>query len=302
MFKNILVPLDGSKLAETALPYAISFGRHFNAPVTLLHVIEKDAPQEVHKDHHLTRPDEAEQYLTSLAQKGFPEDVEVEAHVHSAEVKDVAASIIQIANEEFKPDLIVLCAHGQSGFRDLIFGSIAQKVLAGGQIPILLVQSRTAESRPFTLRRIFVPLDSDSVHDDSLPFAEQLATAYDAEIYLLTVIPTYSTLSGEKAAASSMLPATTTALLDIQEETLKEHLQTHLDDLLKRGFKASAEVARGDPATLIAETAARVGADLILLSTHRRAGMGAFWARSVAPNVVRKTRIPVFLIPHRDQE
>ena len=97
-----------------------------------------------------------------------------------------------------------------------------------------------------------------------------------------------------------MLPVTSTAILDIQEETLKDHLQTHLDDLVARGFKASAEVARGDPAALIAETASRVGADLILLSTHRRAGMGAFWARSVAPNVVRKTRIPVFLIPHSD--
>lgn len=116
MFKNILVPLDGSKLAETALPFAISFSRHFNAPVTLLHVIEKDAPQEIHKDHHLTKPDEADEYLKSLAQKGFPEDIKVVTHVHSAEVKDVAASIIQHANEEFKPDLIVLCAHGQAGF------------------------------------------------------------------------------------------------------------------------------------------------------------------------------------------
>jgi nucleotide-binding universal stress UspA family protein len=97
-----------------------------------------------------------------------------------------------------------------------------------------------------------------------------------------------------------MLPFTSAAILDIQEEALKEHLQTHLDDLLKRGFQATAEIARGDPAALIVETAEHVGADLILLSTHRRAGMGAFWARSVAPNVVRKTRIPVFLIPHSD--
>jgi nucleotide-binding universal stress UspA family protein len=301
VFKNILVPLDGSKLAETALPYAISFSRNFSAPVMLLHIIEKDAPQEVHKDHHLTKSDEAEQYLNSIAKKAFPEDVKVETHVHAAEVKDVAASIIQHATEEFKPDLIVLCAHGQSGFRDLIFGNIAQQVLAGGQIPLLLIQSRVAESRPFSPRRIFVPLDSESVHDDSLPFAELLAKAYDAEIYLLTVIPTYGTLSGEKAAVSSLLPVTSAAILDIQEEAMKEHLQTHLDDLLNRGFNATAEIARGDPATLISETAGRVGADLILLSTHRRAGMGAFWARSVAPNVVRKTRIPVFLIPHTDR-
>ncbi len=300
MFKNILVPLDGSNLAETALPPAISLASKLNAPVTLLHIIEKGAPQEVHKDRHLRKPDEAEAYLKSLAQKAFPLGMKVETHVHTAEVKDVPASIIRHASEEFNPDLIVMCAHGQSGFRDLIFGNIAQQVIAGGQTPLLLVQSRSAESRPFNLRRILVPLDSESVHDDSLPYAEQLAKAYDAEIYLLNVIPTYSTLSGEKAAASSMLPSTATAFLDLQEEAGKEHLQVHLDELIKNGYKARAEVARGDPATVIVETASRVHADVMLLSTHRRAGMGAFWARSVAPNVVRKTRIPVLLIPRRE--
>lgn len=300
MFKNILVPLDGSKLAEAALPYAVSIGQNFEAGVTLLHIIEKDAPQEVHKDHHITKSDEADQYLRSIAQQAFPESMKVETHVHTAEVINVAASIVQHAQKEFNPDLIVLCAHGQSGVRDLIFGNIAQQVLAGGDTPLLLIQPKAADSKPVALRRIFVPLDSESIHDDSLPYAEKLAQAYNAEIYLLTVIPTFQTLSGEKAAASSMLPATTAALLEIQEETGKEHLQTHLDELFDKGFNAKAEIVRGDPAASIVETAARVGADLILLSTHRRAGIGAFWARSVAPNVVRKTRIPVFLIPHSD--
>jgi nucleotide-binding universal stress UspA family protein len=263
MFKNILVPLDGSNLAETALPAAASLAGTLGATITLLHVIEKDALQAV----------------------------------HTAEVKDVAESIVQHTTEEFKPDLIIMCAHGQGGFRDVIFGNIAQQVLAGGQTPILLVQPESAESRPFAIRRILVPLDSESIHDDCLPCVLELAKAYDAEIYLLTVIPTYGTLSGEKAAASSMLPATAAAFLDIKEETGKEHLQTHLDELNNAGYKVTAEISRGDPATVITETAKRVEADLIILSTHRKAGMEAFWARSVAPNVVRWSKIPVLLLP-----
>jgi nucleotide-binding universal stress UspA family protein len=219
-------------------------------------------------------------------------------HVHTAQVKDVAASIVEHATNEFKPDLIVMCAHGKSGFRDLIFGNIAQQVLAGGQTPIFLIQPESADARPFEIRRILVPLDSESVHDDSLPFAERLAEFYDAELHLLTVIPTFGTLSGELAAASSMLPATTNAYLDIKEEATREHLQTHLDELLERGFSVRAEIARGDPAAVITRTAEGIHADLLLLSTHRRAGMGAFWARSVAPNVVRHTRISVLLVPH----
>ena len=300
MFKNILVPLDGSKLAETATAPAASLAETLDAPITLLHIIEKDAPQEVHSDHHLTQADEAVSYLKDVASKAFAKNLIVDTHVHTAEVQDVAASIIQHASEEFNPDLIVMCAHGHSGFRDLVFGNIAQQVLAGGQTPLLLLQPKSAESRPFTLRRLLVPLDSESVHDESLHFALELAKAYNAELYLLTVIPTYGTLTGKEAAVSSMLPATSTAFLDIQEETAKEHLQSHLNEFIATGYNVNAEIGRGDPAEVIVNTAARVGADLILLSTHRKAGMNAFWARSVAPNVVKKTHIPLLLVPMKE--
>lgn len=301
MFKNILVPLDGSKLAESALPPAASLSGVLNARVTLLHIIEKDAPKEVHSEHHLTRPEEADAYLKDVATKFFPKDAKVVTHVHTAEVKDVAASIVEHATEEFKPDLIVMCAHGRGGFRDVIFGNIAQQVLAGGGTPIFLIQPQTAETRPFEIRRILVPLDSESIHDDSLPYAEWLAHAYDAELHLLTVIPTFGTLTGEKAAASSMLPGTATAYLEIKEDTAKEHLQTHLDDFINKGYKVNAEIARGDPASVITKTGEKTHADLILLSTHRRAGMNAFWARSVAPNIVRQTKISVLLVPHGEK-
>lgn len=300
MFKNILVPLDGSKLAEAAVPPAISLAQTLGAPITLLHIIEKDAPQEVHSDRHLTKADEAASYLKNIAAKASAGNLKIETHVHTAEVKDVAASIVRHASEEFNPDLIVMCAHGHSGFRDLVFGNIAQQVLAGGQTPLLLLRPKSAETHPFTLRRLLVPLDSESVHDESLHYALELAKAYKAELYLLTVIPTYGTLTGEEAAVSSMLPATASALLDIQEETAKEHLQGHLDEFLAAGYNVNAEIGRGDPAEIIVSTAARVGADLILLSTHRKAGMKAFWARSVAPNVVKKTHIPLLLVPLKE--
>jgi nucleotide-binding universal stress UspA family protein len=300
MFKNILVPLDGSKLAEAAVPPAVSLAHTLGAPITLLHLIEKDAPQEVHSDRHLTKADEAATYLKNVAAKASRDDLKIETHVHTAEVQDVAASIIRHASEEFNPDLIVMCAHGHSGFRDLVFGNIAQQVLAGGETPLLLLRPQTAETKPFTLRHLLVPLDSESVHDESLRYALELAKAYKAELYLLTVIPTFGTLTGPEAAVSSMLPTTSAAFLDIQEETAKEHLQGHLDDFLKAGYNVNAEIARGDPAEVIVNTAARIGADMILLSTHRKAGMNAFWSRSVAPNVLKKTHIPLLLVPLKE--
>lgn len=302
MFKRILVPLDGSKLAEAAIPAAASLAKTLNAPVTLLHIIEKDAPQEIHKDHHITQADEASAYLQKVAKRDFPVDTKVDSHVHTAAVKDVAASIVEHAITEFQPDLIVMCTHGNSGVRELLFGSIAQQVVAQGITPLLLIKPGIDTSSTFKLDRILVPLDSGPVHDDSLPVTQELANAYRSEIYLLTVIPTFSTVAGETAAASSLLPATTSALLDIDVENAEADLRAHLDELKQAGFQVTAEIARGDPATEIVNLSEKLNADLVVLTTHRKAGAAAFWARSVAPNVTRKTHIPILLIPLREQQ
>ncbi|MBI1855226.1 MAG: universal stress protein [Chloroflexi bacterium] len=259
MFKNILVPLDGSKLSEASLGPASLLAQKLKAHITLLHVIEQDAPSEVHKERHLTRPDEAEAYLKDAAQRAFPSDIKVETHVHTAPVSDVAKSIIDHITE-FKPDLIVICAHGHSGIRDVLIGSIAQQIVAHGAAPLLLVKP---DSPRFQLDRILIPLDPDSQHDNSLPVAKSFGTTFGAKLHLLSVIPTFSTLAGEQAAA----------------------------------IKVFAEVARGDPARGIVKIAELSGADLIILTTHRKAGIGAFWARSVAPKVAQKTKMPLLLIP-----
>lgn len=294
MFKQILLPLDGSHLAEAALPAALSLSEKLDAYITLLHVIELNAPEVVHNEPHLSRPEEAGAYLENLVQQS--PKAQAKWHVHNTQVKNVTASIVEHV-EEFKPDLIIMCAHGRSGIRDMLFGGIAQQVLAKGMTPLLLLQPMTSQRKSFKLRRILLPLDSESLHDDSLPMAKYLAKAYEAELHLLCVIPTFTTLAGEQAAASSILPATTNALLDIKEEHAKDHLQEHLNELIKEGFHTSAEIARGDPTQTIVNVAERSKADLIMLSTHRKAGIDAFWAHSVAPNVVRRTRIPTLLIP-----
>ncbi len=296
MFKHILVPLDGSKLAEAALPAAVSLALTFKIPVTLLHVIEEDAPSEIHHDRHLTDANEAKAYLAGIAKNEFPPIVRVELHVHTSPVADVARSIVDHSSDEIQPDIIILCSHGKSGVRDLVFGNIAQQVAAASGIPVLLIKPfETATT--FHLNHILVPLDNESVHDKALPTAEILAKAYEAELNLLCVIPTLGTLSGEQAAVSNVLPATSTAYLEISEEIAKDHFQEHLNTFKNKNILATAEIARGDPAIIIGKTAESLGSDLILFGTHGHAGMDAFWNRSVAANVARRTKIPLLLIP-----
>lgn len=300
MFKHILVPLDGSKLAEAALPAARSLVKTFKAPVTLLHIIEQDAPQEIHRDRHLTEAGEANAYLARIAKRAFPPKSKVELHVHTAPVADVARSIVDHSSDELQPDLIILCSHGNSGMHELVFGNIAQEVAAASGTPVLLIKPGNSKS-PFRLKHILVPLDNESVHDQALPMAEALAKAYASELNLVCVIPTLGTLAGEQAAVSNMLPATAAAYLDIAEEIAQEHFQGHLNAFEKEHLPATAEIARGDPATVIVKTADRLAADLIIFGTHGRVGLDAFWNRSVAANVARRTGIPILLIPLFDE-
>ena len=297
MFKHLLVPLDGSRLAEAALPFAASLGETLDAKVTLLHVIEKDAPDQVHREHHLRATKEANAYLAEVAGRAFPKKAKVDWHVHARAVPDVVDSIVLHAQKDFQPDLIVLCSHGRSGMRDIVSSSIAQQVVAASTIPVLLIKPReTKPARP-TFRKILVPLDNESAHDQSVPIAMALARAYRSEINMICVIPTLTTLSGEKAVAGTLLPGTAAAYLEMTEENARQHFREHLEEFKTAHIPAQATIARGDPAPVIVKSAQSMEADLILFATHGSAGFEAFWRGSVTANVARQTEIPLLLIP-----
>lgn len=297
MFKNVLVPLDGSNLAESVLPVAISLAQKLSSHITLLHIIEQDAPAEVHNDHHITAVEEAQTYLDQIREKSFKRfSIPVDIHVHEDPEANVSQSIIEHASDEFRPDLILLCSHGKGGMRNLLFGNIAQQVLAASRIPVLVI--KPAESPTiFDLNQILLPLDNESNHDQALPYAKKLARVYHAQLTLLCVVPTLGTDSGLHAAAGAMLPATAKAYLEMAEEIANEHLDKHVKELTTSRIKARSQVSRGDPAATILEQAVTQNTDLIIFGTHGHAGLDAFWNRSVAASVAARTQVPILLVP-----
>ena len=159
MFKHILVPLDGSSLAEDVLGAVESFGRHLGSRVTLLHVVEQEAPKRVHGETHLGDVSEALAYLEGIAESLAEAGIEVETHVHERSVADVPAAIDAHAHE-YDADLIAMCKHGRSGIRQRLVGSIAQHILRGGGTPMLLRTPRSSGERsPFELNDVLVPID-----------------------------------------------------------------------------------------------------------------------------------------------
>lgn len=299
MFKQLLVPLDGSMLAEAAIPVAAELSRKLQAEVTLLHVIEKNAPEEVHGQRHLTQEEDAKAYLESIAKTKFASSTRVTFHVHTEEVSQVAHSIVEHSGE-FAPDLIILCAHGEGGIHDFVLGSIPQQVIAAGSIPVLLLQPEEGdEIWTGSFERLLVALDGEPEHDASLNIASELAQEIGAGLHLVRVVPTLSTLKAEDAATGTLLPVTTNAILDLGEDEAVDYLDSKLDFLKAKGIKASAEVERGDPAQEVVKSATDQNVDMIILGTHGKKGMGALWAGSVAPLIVARTHLPVLLIPVR---
>src|SRR5512136_625394 len=128
MFQHLLVPLDGSRLAETVLPMVAFLASKAAARVTLLHVVERDAPATVHGDTHLISADDAERYFERIARDRLPPELAVHWHVHRRQIADVAHSLADHA-DELQPDLIVMVTHGRRRLMQWISGTIPQQVV-----------------------------------------------------------------------------------------------------------------------------------------------------------------------------
>ncbi len=293
---TILIPLDGSRLAESVLPAAEALGRRFQSRFSLVHVIEKGTPATVHGERHLAVVPEAKAYLATVAERLQPLAVEITCHVHEEEQGNVAKSIVEHA-DEIDADLVLMCAHGRGGLRDLLFGSIAQQAMRWGRRSILLIQPRSGGPEPpFEIERILVPLDGTSAHEPSLPMALRLAAGFGAELRLLVVVPTIGTLSGEQARSARTLPGTMRAVLELAQEGGQDYLEQALARVRAAGAPVSGEIVRGDPVPAVVGQAAKWDADLIVLASHGRRGLDALFSGSVAPRVTDRLTRPLLLV------
>lgn len=296
-FSKILVPLDGSRLAEAVLPVVTSMARAFKASLSLLHVLEQGAPETVHGERHLTDARSAEEYLAQVAAGCDCEGLSVALHVHPNPERDVVASILGHAGE-FGADLIVLATHGWGGMRDLLVGSVAQQVLKRGTVPVLLVKPSPEHPTvaPYPVRRLLVPLDGTRAHDDAvLPVVEDVARAFGAEARLMLVVPTLETVSADQAPIARLTPQATAAALDLEQQDAAAYLGQLARQLRGKGVSASAEVRRGDPVGTVLDVASE-DADLVIMSTHARAGLEALWSASVGSKLLQRLRPPLLLV------
>jgi len=295
-FTRLLVPLDGSHLAEAVLPLAERLAAACGATLVLLHVVERAAPADVHGERHLTSAPEARAYLEAVANLLRARGLAVETHAHDAPEGDVARSVAAHRQEEHA-DLIVLCTHGHGRMRDLLFGRIAQQVLRRDATPVLLVRPGDDGGPPaFEPRRVLVPLDGTAAAEAALPLARELAAALHAGLHLVIVVATRGTMRGDRQAVATLLPSAARATLDLEHEGALEYLDGLAGGLGATGLTVTTEVRRGDVASALADEAAEPGVGLVVVATHGHAGLQAIWAGSVVAQLLDRTRAPILLL------
>lgn len=148
MYRRLLVPLDGSSLAEEALPHALNLARRFGSELVLLRVIISPyaivAPDLVLAGTDPNLPElnqQAQQYLDSVATQ-LPGAESARTIVCEG---PVAEAILEHA-AALDVDLIIMSTHGRGGVSRWVYGSVAERVLQGSVCPVLLIRSVAAKS------------------------------------------------------------------------------------------------------------------------------------------------------------
>jgi nucleotide-binding universal stress UspA family protein len=190
MFRTILVPLDGSQLAEVVLPHANALAKAFDASLWLVRVIESTADEEMQPvdplQWQITKR-EAETYLEKTAELLRINGITTEYSILEGKT---AGRIVEFAeNQEI--DLILLSSHGKSGLSRWNISSITRKIIQNAKRSTMIVrayESPDTRLERFHYHRILVPLDGSLRAEYVLPIASMIARHQGAEMLMVHVV------------------------------------------------------------------------------------------------------------------
>ena len=275
MINHILVPLDGSTLAECVLPHVAAIAPVTHARVTLLHILQqpqngRSTPAIDPVEWHLQKQN-AEKYLQDISNRLS------EAGILGAESVllegSPAGSIIDFAHNN-NVDLIVLSTHGNSGISGWNVSSVVQKILLRSYTSALLVRAylpSAVETTKLRYKRLLVGIDGSARSEFVLPFAINLAQFHKAQLILETVI--------EKPRLIKRLPPSE-ELAELVNHFVERNYQaaTHYLKQLRAQFstkemKIKTHISTGDNAiAVLHDVAEETNPDLVLLTAHGETG------------------------------
>lgn len=292
MIKKILVPLDGSPMAEAVLPLVTTLAQAEKAEVELITVL---APIAIWNAAASTIRWDAEEEAAREYVEAKARDLEKQGiKAHSNVAYGQASYAIYDAARDLKVDFIAMTTHGRSGITRFVLGSVADKLLHSSA-PLLLVRPGDEKSIKHTtaadIRKVLVPLDGSELSLTAIPAAEEMARIFDARIALCGVVTT------DWIAYSGMeTPVLYQDVMDSMKEATQNNLEETAAAIKRRGYDVDCFVGIGGPADEIQRIATEQGAGMIVMSTHGRSGPRRWVMGSVADAVVRDTHLPCLLV------
>ena len=300
-FNRILVPIDFSRLSLKAIPYALAISRQFGAEVHLLHVtdVTQQPPPSLLTLPVVPQTEWDQRFLKRL--KALVLKYRTDCKVSALEPRTgVAYEEICAAARDLKADLIVVATHGYTGYKRIMLGSTAERVIQHSTCPVLVVRGHAShwngagEARTrtgFRLAKILIPTDFSDCSNTAFTYASALARDFNAELRLVHVINPHWYPFGDKY--SSLEAA---RLIEEGSRAAQRQMRSMA---ATSNVRYSVRVVHGSPAIEICH-ATNEDADLIVISTHGRTGIGHVLMGSVAEHVVRYAHSPVLVIPaHR---
>ncbi len=308
MYDRILVPLDGSRLAEQVLPYVTRISMGMGIPVHLIQVIptapEMVMADPVHGSHRseITELafDQTINYLNNILETIDGAEVEVTHEVCEGEP---ASRIVEEADKS-PATLVAMCTHGRSGVARWLMGSVTNKVLHSTKNPMLIIRSHIGGDPEGSakLETIIVPVDGSSLAEQVIPHVAALANALDLGVTLLRVANTAEEFSA--AAGYQRLDGISALHVQNFEGMAKQAGNQALDYLkgleasLRRQGIASVDhrIERGQAAHAIVNVAVETPDNLVAMTTHGRSGPARWALGSVTERVVRHSGDPVLVV------
>jgi nucleotide-binding universal stress UspA family protein len=292
---TVVVALDGSALAERALPYAEALARARGARLVLVRVAAAPSSPDLDavEDHLAAACEVADAYLLAVVGRLEAEAPDLAGRTDAVAVParhgSVTDALRQTARER-GADFLVLATHGRSGWGRWLYGSVADAVLRRADVPVLLVPA--ACEHAWTIARagrVLVPLDGSAFAEAALPAAADLAAAFGAHLELLQVV--------ERLPYPHGVPYTPVALKPAAElRAAREYLDRAATTLRERGRPVTVRAEVGPVGRTIAAVARERDADLIVMATHGRGGATRLVLGSTAAGVLHLSGSPVLLV------
>lgn len=300
MFAKILVPLDGSPLAQSALPPALALASATDAPLTLLSVVP---PTQLLPDYNI--PYNAAMEAAQLAAAGDALDTlaqSLRAHgprvTTAVTVGGAADSILRYA-EENGVDLIVMASHGRGGAFHWAFGSVARKVITGATVPTLVVRAKEPPKHaeiPAPMRSILAPLDGSELAEAVIPLVTDLARSLGASVTLARIVPFPGGIYFGSPYAPMVAPDTFDQAMEEARAAARGYLDSVADRLRHAGVSVETVERGGEPAGRLLSLMDEKKYDLVVAATHGRTGFRRWAIGSVAERLIESSHTPVLLV------